>query len=275
MSVTRIGKTGGPQWQYHPRSDHHSKVACWGVLFDLLQHSEVLRMHAEAGLVAFGINHTMTNFTNGKKKALDLVLCRPQAGGRAGKSAESFAGLVRQYAIALSDSERGILAALPEIQCRPVGAVRIALEAKAIMTEFAKARPRLYDELSSSQTIVHGDTNEAIAAGLVIINGSSLFISPTRNANAEQGIPIKATHHDQPKQLGITVDHVRGLPRRADTSVPGFDALGVVILNVSNVQGEAVSVVTEPPAPQPGDVLHYESLINRLAGSYSARFPAG
>src|SRR5947208_507241 len=79
MSVPRVRKKGTPPWQYHPRSDHHSKVACWGVLFDLLQHSSLLRDHVREERVAFGINHVMTNFRNGKKKALDLVLCRPTA----------------------------------------------------------------------------------------------------------------------------------------------------------------------------------------------------
>ncbi len=37
----------GNDWEYHSRSDRHSKVACWGVLVDLLNHSDLLRSHAE------------------------------------------------------------------------------------------------------------------------------------------------------------------------------------------------------------------------------------
>ena len=38
--------TYGNSWQYHPRSDYHSKIACWGILFDLLVCSDLLRAHA-------------------------------------------------------------------------------------------------------------------------------------------------------------------------------------------------------------------------------------
>jgi len=275
MSVPRVRKKGTPPWQYHPRSDHHSNVACWGVLFDLLHHSELMRDHVRAGLLAFGINHVMTNFTNGKKKALDLVVCRPKAGTAPRRDAPSFAGLVGEYGLELSTDEVAILESLPAIDCHAVGAVRVALEAKAAMTEFAKARPRLYDELASSQLIVHGDTNDALAAGLVIINGSPTFLSPTANPCLSYGAPPKTTRHVQPRQLGLTVDHVRGLPRRADLTTPGFDAIAVIGLRCTNVEADPVELINTSPAPQPGDVLHYDSLVNRLIGSYAARFPMG
>jgi hypothetical protein len=244
-------------------------------MFDLLQHSALIREHLAAGKLSFGINHVMTNFTNGKKKALDLVLCQPKAGAPDPKNPRSFADLAVDYGIELSDSEKAVLLSFPVVVSKPVGAVRIALEAKAAMTEFAKARPRLYDELASSQAIVHADTNEALAAGLVIINGSPTFISPTANLSMQHGVPVKVSQHDQPAQLRLTIEHVRGLPRRADTNVPGFDAIAVVAISCANVEDVPVTLMTQPPAPQPGDVLNYDSLINRLIGSYAARFPAG
>src|SRR3954471_10049360 len=77
--LTRTDKYGN-QWQYHSRSDHHSKVACWGILFDLMQHSRLLREHIASGRVIFGINHEMRDFRTGRKKNLDLVLARPGTG---------------------------------------------------------------------------------------------------------------------------------------------------------------------------------------------------
>ena len=68
----------GNRWQYHSRSDHHSKVACWGLLFDLLRHCALLRDHAARGLVGYGLNHQMGDFRTGRKKNLDLVICRPR-----------------------------------------------------------------------------------------------------------------------------------------------------------------------------------------------------
>ncbi|GMV01318.1 MAG: hypothetical protein AMXMBFR52_09740 [Burkholderiales bacterium] len=61
MSVATTRGNGGQAWQYHSRSDNHSKVACWTVLFDLLLECDIFRTHAERGRVGFGINHVMVN----------------------------------------------------------------------------------------------------------------------------------------------------------------------------------------------------------------------
>src|SRR5215212_6492457 len=86
-------------WQYHPRSDHHSKVACWGILFDLLQHSKLLREHVESGRVVFGINHEMRDFRTGRKKDLDLVLARRGSGTI--KNPLTFRSLMNKWGILL------------------------------------------------------------------------------------------------------------------------------------------------------------------------------
>src|SRR5580692_3480384 len=72
----------GNRWQYHSRSDHHSKVACWGIVFDLLCSSPLLRRHVEGGVVHFGVNHEMRDFVHDRKKNLDLVLCTALGRGR-------------------------------------------------------------------------------------------------------------------------------------------------------------------------------------------------
>jgi hypothetical protein len=43
LSRTNVSDKYGNPWQYHSRSDHHSKVACWGIVFDLLRSSSLLR----------------------------------------------------------------------------------------------------------------------------------------------------------------------------------------------------------------------------------------
>lgn len=53
------------------------------------------------------------------------------------------------------------LGSLPELPRAPVGAVLMALEAKAAMTEHVKALPRLYDELNSS----HPNGSRRVAPG--------------------------------------------------------------------------------------------------------------
>ena len=76
-SPTRRDKSGN-LWQYHSRSDHHSKVACWGVIFDLVLTTPLLRRHIDAGVVCFGINHEMRDFVHamleGRQPECDLEL---------------------------------------------------------------------------------------------------------------------------------------------------------------------------------------------------------
>ena len=97
----------GNRWQYNSRSDRHSKVGCWGVAFDLLATSSLLRDHARQGKVVLGVNHTMTDFATGRKKDLDLVIARPS--GPVGSSAQTLKGLAGQYGITLTDLEQGSL----------------------------------------------------------------------------------------------------------------------------------------------------------------------
>ncbi len=273
MSKARLLKPGDPRpWQYHPRSDHHSKIACWGVLFDLLLASERLRDHAGSGKIAFGINHKMVDHTNNRSKNLDLVICRPAIG--VGEPKETFAELANKFSLQLSDAERDQLAAMPPLFRQPVGSVLLALEAKAAMTAFAKARPRLYDELASSHSVIHGDTDSAIAVGFAMINGSPTFISPTSNAGLAYGAPLVISEHDQPIQLEKTIEKVRSLPRRSAPGVPGFDAIAAVAVRCINDGVSPVTIISDPTegAVPAQDVLHYATMINRVVGIYQNRF---
>ncbi len=127
-TATRRGQDA-VAWQYHSRSDSHSKVACWAVLFDLLCECDVLRRHAEQGLIGFGINHVMVGPIN---KTLDLVVTVVPSAGRDG-SRFGFHELVERYGIPLNDDEREALGSLPvflEDTSEDVFEVAIALEAK-------------------------------------------------------------------------------------------------------------------------------------------------
>jgi hypothetical protein len=134
--ITRADRYGNV-WQYHSRSDHHSKVACWGIMFDLLRASPLLRRHVAEARVGFGINHEMRDFVHDRKKNLDVVLCTP-AGGRV-QGGMTLAQLATEYAIELSPEEQIAFAELPAIHRTPVGSVLMALEAKAAMTAHQRA----------------------------------------------------------------------------------------------------------------------------------------
>jgi hypothetical protein len=271
----------GNVWQYHSRSDRHSKVACWGLVLDLLTECPLLRTHVEAGKVRLGINHELRDFRNAKKKNLDLVLCRATSGAstvggsRAGaKGVGDFFGLVERYGIQLTKSEKNALGDLPTLPTASVATVLVAIEAKAAMTAFLKARPRLKDELTSSHQTIHGDNQHAIAAGLVLVNAAPTFVSPDRNKHdLKSSVPVVSKHR-QPQDAQNIVDGLRDLQRRSTVSDSGFDALGVVALDCSN-DGSTVKLVTaHPPAPSGTDDFDYDRFVHRLAHLYATRFSA-
>jgi hypothetical protein len=262
--------TSGEPWQYHSRSDHHSKVACWGTLFDLLLTSGLLREHVRERKVVFGVNHPMHDFVNNKRKNLDLVVARPGADEPTlpGRTLTDF---VELWGVELDKEQRRLLADLPVGHEGPVGSVLVAMEAKACMTEHSKAGPRLYDELNSSHQMVHAASNQALAVGFVMINAATAFVSPDRNRNLPPGASRVVTSHKQPRAAEVALRAVGQLPRRSDTSARGYDGVGVVVVDLAN-DGTPVGLVTDPPAPQPGDIFHYESMLRRVAGEYDSTF---
>lgn len=179
------------QWQYHSRSDHHSKVACWGIVFDLLSSCGLLRKHVVTERVKFGINHEMRDFRNDRKKNLDLVLCTP-SGKVKDQTALTLTKMVEDYNITLIDSELSLLQSFPVLERASVGSVLMALEAKACMTAHQRALPRLYDELNSSHLTVHGASEQAISAGFVMINRATEYLSPDLNKGIGRPLPCGA-----------------------------------------------------------------------------------
>lgn len=265
MSQTRSFGSGRntSHWQYNPRSDHHSKLACWGIAVDLLAASSLMRTHAAAGKITIGVNHEMVDFKNNRKKDLDLVIARP-ADHQSQTKPMDLADIAQNIGAVLSPTEQALFASLPKIMKQPVGSVLVALEAKACMTEHKKSEPRLYDELNSSQQTVHGAADQAIAVGLATVNVSPTFVSPLRATGS-------VTQHRQPTATEKVIAKLRQLPRRSGLGQDGFDALGILVVDIAN-DGSPVTVCTVPPAPQPGDIDTYSAMITRAAALYDYRF---
>ncbi|MDP9916732.1 hypothetical protein J2W24_002379 [Variovorax boronicumulans] len=267
----------GNEWQYHSRSDRHSKIACWGLVFDMMRHCSLLREHAAEAKVGLGINHEMHDFRNNKKKNLDLVICtraplESSGGSKAGaRKAADFAALASVYGIDLTPKESDELHALPTLARSGVSSVLVATEAKAAMTAHQKARPRLHDELTSSHQTIHGDNSEAIAAGIVLVNASETFISPDRNEWPLGSVPTRISVH-KANAATLILEGLEKLQCRAKIDDDGFDAVGVVVIACRN-DGSVIRVVTEsPPAPGPTANFDYARFVRRLAQLYATRF---
>lgn len=256
-------------WQYHSRSDRHSKIACWAILFDLLRVCPLLRAHASAGKVFFGINHKLTDFRVNRSKNLDLVLC---TGAAETTDATDFSAYGEKLGLDLTPAEKSELGALPTLRLGKPTNVVLALEAKACMTEHIKARPRLYDELASSFQTIHGDTTSAIAGGFVMINGADRFLSTDRNKHRVTVKSAAWTKHTQPRAVDAVLVKLRELPRRNDEKSTGFDALGISVVSCLN-DGSAITL---PPDlnGKVDPILRYEALVQRLSLLYATKFSA-
>jgi hypothetical protein len=268
MSVPTPRGPSRALWQYHSRSDLHSKVACWGAFFDLLSTSALLQKHASTGKVIFGVNFEMRDYAADRKKDLDLVIARPS--GPPPSSGPTLEDLARRWGVVLTTAQSQQLSKLPVIRGGQVtgSGVLVALEAKAAMTAHGKAQPRLYDELNSSHACVHGASTQALAVGLVMVNASSTFVSPGLQ---QAGVAPVISTHPQPAAAAGIVAKVKQLPRRTNTQQPGFDGLGIIVVDAVN-DGSPVTLVSAPPAPVPGEIYFYDDMVTRVANEYDTRF---
>ena len=213
----------------------------------------------------------MGDFRTGRRKNLDLVVCRPRGVPASGPPAPTFAEQAIEIGVVLDPSAKAELADLPRLVELPVGAVHIALEAKACMTAFAKARPRLYDELNSSHLAIHGNSPHTIAAGFAMVNVAESFISPSLNDHSLSTTAPRISLHNQPRDAAGIVEKLRELPRRSRDGEEGYDALAIVAVDCRN-DGSPVTIKTEPPAPQAGDVDQYDMALHRLVQLYEQKY---
>jgi hypothetical protein len=237
-----VSKRCGNLYRYHSRSDTHSKAISRFVLEDLLDACPLLLAHGRTGKVVYHVNLKYLWTKSNKEKTIDLAIGTPVDGA---------VELLLDEPIAEGTIDR----------------VLLSMEAKTAMTEHGKSQPRIYDELSSSHSIVHGGDDEAIAAGITIVNIADKFVSPLRQRS---GQPLEWTKHRQPHAAERMVNHLRGLPIRDDVKETGFDAYTTVVISCDN-QGPA-TLWTAPPAPQPGDSDDYTVFIERISKAYSERF---
>ena len=230
----------GHVYCYHPRSDAHSIALCTEILRDLIHACRVLRLQAKRAEIVYGINVRFTSPLTHRSKTLDLAL---GPGTR-----EALPGAIGIAKGTISD-------------------VLCSCEAKSVMTEHGKSKPRVYDELSSSHEIVHQWRQDAIAAGITVVNIAETFVSPLRQNSSES---LVISRHKQPEAARSMIEHLRGLAIRDTVAQVGFDAYATIVVNCDN-QHE-VRLFTEPPAPRPGDSDNYETFLDRVSRLYTERF---
>jgi len=230
-----------------------------------MQECSLLREHVSERKVVLGVNYELRDFQTRRKKRLDLVIAKPENGGAESKD-RTFAQIGEDLGVILSDSERVGLEGLPSASEGAVGSVLAALEAKACMTAHVRALPRLHDELDSSHSTTHGNSERALAVGFVMVNSSPTFISPDRNKHDLSKTSPVVNQHRQPQDTIRVIEKINEIRRRSGDSGTGFDALGLMVCDMKN-DGSPMHVVDFPD-----DRFPYSEMVRRLAHEYSAAF---
>jgi hypothetical protein len=97
-------------------------------------------------------------------------------------------------------------------------------------------------------------------------------VSSDLNKVFDPALRTTVSRHRQPGAAERVVEMVGNLPRRTSNSAVGYDGLGIVALNLANDGASTVTVHTAHPAPKPGDIFHYETMLRRMANEYDSAF---
>jgi len=274
MTRSRMYGTGTAArlWQYHSRSDYHSKVTAVALMIDLMRESPELRAGISGGLVGYGVNPKMRDRTN-REKTLDVRFgvvddALPIRGAR------SLGRLIEDLGIVLNADQWSAFRELPTVREAMSKQDLVVLENKACMTAHSKAAPRLRNELEGAVDAINNSDMRTVAGGLVLINGADTFVSPVWRDNGYVDVDQRRlSHHGQPEDAYRAAEKLRNIPMRRSPEVMGYDALGIVVVSAVN-NGEEWELIEDPSygAPQPADIWHYTKVVQRAATLYRQRF---
>lgn len=248
-------------WQYHPRSDVHSKIACWTLLLDCLLGCDALYDDACAGHIGFAINYQMVGPIN---KTLDVVLLRVPRDRKPGKARRTFLEVGLHYGIVLMPEELKQLSDLKfvfEDTHEDVSEVAVAVEAKACMTKHIGALPRLHAEILATGYLAKRAAPQCTVVSYTLVNAASTFQSESGVEKMRQ--PESAT----------------AVLRMLDTAVPlcrdhhgllGYDAVGALSIDCKN-DGSPVVLASGTSAPSTTSQIHYERMLRQICAAYRKR----
>ncbi len=225
---------------YNSRSSKHGDAMVYAIVEDLMKHCPRIAAHAAADEIVYSVKHTLTIGTDTWNTDLAIGTASPSG---VPSTAFRLAGMA---------------------QMTPVH-VRIAVEAKAVMTKHSGARRNRKRDLEAHHDHVHRYRQETVAAGLTVVNASTSFYSHVP--------PAGTRSHVQPRDAEGVIGVMRGLTRSSGLGRPGLDALGVLVVDMDNVNLTKTKYVTRNPAPKPGDPLHWDTFIADICAAYTSRYP--
>ncbi len=229
--------------RYHPRSSKHGDMLCTFLLDDLLANCPAFRRAAQRREIAFRFNFTIDPQSPDRWNT-DLVIGPPVA---AASCDEAVGGII------LKGDPRELW---------------VAIDAKTIMTEHGKARRNRQRDLNSFQDILHRKNPQTIVGGLVLVNMASRFQTPLARQTSGP-----TEHRNIERLVSEIVTMLNGLPRgKAKPGRPGLEALGVIVVEHTNIPGDVTRLVRQSPAPAADHPLSYGTFLRDLCEAFATRF---
>ena len=229
---------------YHPRSPAHGSASCLYLIDDMLHESDVFREVAREGEIVYQEDH---NVGEGDSKwNVDLIIGPPR------EEVQTEVG-----------DDVSLVEAEPE-------EVWLAIDAKSVMTEHGKARRNRQRDINSFADIMHSHYPGAVTGGILLINLADRFKSPLRDED-------DITEHDRIEDLvAETVDIFRDIDRAQGKVSPNVDGVGCVVVEHTNLDDDhETRLVTEPPAPQKGDIVQYHEFLEIIIDVFEDRWLTG
>jgi hypothetical protein len=99
-----------------------------------------------------------------------------------------------------------------------------------------------------------------------MVNAGETFRSPDMNKFDLAKAPANVNQHRQPSDAIRVIEKVREIRRRSGSSATGFDAIGVMVVDMAN-DGSPMKLLDSPDP-----VFPYSEMLRRVAHEYAASF---
>jgi hypothetical protein len=225
---------------YHPRSSKHGNELCRYLIEDLLVLCPHFKTMAKQGKIVYKLNHVVGKGSWDQWNT-DLVV---GPGIPIGKI--SYDRLIKYG----EPSE-----------------IWFAMDTKTIMTEHGKARRNRQRDLDSFSNILHRKNSKTIVAGLIVANIAEKFRSPLR--------PKVTAHGDVRKLVEEISELLKALAiSESDECARGPDALGLIVVSYTNLEGSKAQLIRNSPAPPENDNLNYLVFLDKICTTFRNRYPS-
>jgi hypothetical protein len=231
---------------FSPRGQGHSDFLTAAVIRDLAAHCPSFGEALASGAVEWRHNVGLT----GKRHNSPVI----DEDNEDGEIEPNIDGVVLRGGGLLASESRAV-------------PVPLTIENKTIMTAHGKARTNRYNDARAYATHVHAASPDTVAAFTMVVNTALTYRNPDEFARAAKNSGV-----NPPAAAKKTIDLFRSMRIRTDVTQPvgRCEAAYILVIDYDGVTANA-RLVTEPPAPKPGEPFSYEWFLDRICEEFTRR----